>query len=172
MIIIGIDPGIHTGICIYNTKLNEIFIEEITDIKYRKDDIPVRVSYMGVQLDKIFVKYNKYIFENDVIVLIESTHIWGNSLTSITSATRGNLMLLSYITGVFIVITNQYNYKIKLVSPAEWKGQLPDEIVRQRNEKFFKVKGIKSPHLHSAMGLVKFFMQKDSNHIKKELKLI
>lgn len=67
------------------------------------------------------------------IVVIESPEVWGDSGKSLASVTRGELLKLTYLVGMFafatVIATNKNPI---LVTANEWKGQLPKDVVIKR----------------------------------------
>lgn len=78
------------------------------------------------------------------LVVAEFPRLYTSQSVSLASGTRGDLFKLSYIVGAldtFLALQTADRYDpIKLISPQEWKGQLPKEVVLRRLEKLTKVK--------------------------------
>jgi hypothetical protein len=100
-----IDPGDHTAV--------QLWINGKPSMLYTKYD-------MIKNLDTAFLKsvcmYNS--------VIIESVELWSGSLTSYTSATRGDLFKLAYVIGGILSALREIGSDRYVVSPRKWKGQL------------------------------------------------
>jgi len=69
-------------------------------------------------------------------IVIEFPMVWAGSAKSLSSAERGDLFKLSYlIGGLGSRVALATGREPRLVTPNEWKGQLPKRVVVQRVEK-------------------------------------
>jgi hypothetical protein len=66
------------------------------------------------------------------MVFIEGVQIYGDSLKSLTSATRGNLSMLAYLVGVYVACCNEVSIANEIVLPRQYKGQLDKEAINKR----------------------------------------
>lgn len=83
---------------------------------------------------------------------IEFPGMWATSQTSVTSAARGDLFKLAALCGAFAVLLWENGTRVKFISPQEWKGQLPKDVVQQRLEKRWGITGIPN-HALDAVGM-------------------
>ena len=67
-----------------------------------------------------------------VVVVFEIPQIWMSSAKSIASAGRGDLFKLTFLIGCMAHVVYQYRYETVMVTPGEWKGQLPKDVVKKR----------------------------------------
>lgn len=63
--------------------------------------------------------------------VIEFPELW-TSAKSMASANRGDLFKLAFLVGAIAEKINHTGYPVALISPADWKGQLPKDIVIKR----------------------------------------
>jgi hypothetical protein len=75
-------------------------------------------------------------FEPNVVVL-EMGELWAGSEVSVTSGKRGDLLKLVFLIGVLSEVCHKNDYRVVLVTPNEWKGNLPKEVVAARCEAQF-----------------------------------
>ena len=67
------------------------------------------------------------------IVVIEFPELWSSSGVSLSSAAKGDLFKLTYLIGGFgRIVSKRTNRAPVLVTPTEWKGQLPKKAVDAR----------------------------------------
>lgn len=71
-------------------------------------------------------------------VVIELPELWAGSAVSMASASKGDLFKLCLLVGGLCQIAREHTGNLPiLVTPQEWKGQLPKDVVLKRVEKAF-----------------------------------
>lgn len=66
-------------------------------------------------------------------VVIEFPELWSASAKSFASSSTGDLFKLTYLVGGFGEIVRQVTMRNPLlVTPQQWKGQLPKDVVKKR----------------------------------------
>lgn len=72
------------------------------------------------------------------LVVLEFPELWINSAVSFSSATRGDLFKLTYLIGGLGEVARRASNNLPiLVSPRDWKGQLPKDVVIRRIKRRF-----------------------------------
>lgn len=71
---------------------------------------------------------------HDVLdITCEWPGLWSGSAVSQASAAKGDLFKLAYLIGSIAKMWDDRNGRpLRLISPQEWKGQLPKEVVMRR----------------------------------------
>ena len=89
-------------------------------------------------------------------VAIEMPQTWG-TYRSAMSSSSGVLHNLFFLVGMIYENMRSQNFNPVLLTTAEWKGQLPKKVTKERMEKRF---GIKLATLHEAdaVGIGAFFL--------------
>jgi len=84
-------------------------------------------------------------------VVLESQALWTGSASSMASAGRGDLFKLAYLTGGLWTIAIGRDAEVVLVSPNQWKGQLPKSAIHKRIKRAL---GARYPeHVADAVGM-------------------
>ncbi len=65
-------------------------------------------------------------------VVIEFPELWSGSAVSHAAATRGDLFKLTFLVGRYAEVCEQRGATCTLVTPMEWKGQMPKEVIDRR----------------------------------------
>ncbi len=67
-------------------------------------------------------------------IFIEFPQVWAGSARSHTSSTRGHIPMLCGLAGIlgYALGGSSLCRKVTYLTPNEWKGQLPKEVVQQR----------------------------------------
>jgi len=87
------------------------------------------------------------------IIVLESQGVWSESAKSMASATRGDIMKLTYLTGGMAHCCFKELLETPvLVAPRVWKGQLPKKVVISRLNKHFPTLSFKN-HEADAVGM-------------------
>jgi hypothetical protein len=90
-------------------------------------------------------------FNSALGMVIEYPARWGGSLLSDVASKRGELIMLGYQAGYLSTMVPADH--VSLVTPQEWKGQLPKDIVIKRILKIFpKLKHV-NDHEADAIGM-------------------
>lgn len=94
-------------------------------------------SYISVQVKAIATAMSEH--EKGLMVHIEFPSLWTTSSKSRTSAEKGDLFKLAYLCGCLANAVEQIPSfkKLRLMSPSQWKGQLPKRVVESRVVKAF-----------------------------------
>jgi len=83
--------------------------------------------------DSIWNNFETYLMERPLrLIVMEFPALWSGSGLSYASAETGDLFKLTYIIGGFGRIAQHGYVPIALVSPQEWKGNLPKTVIEQR----------------------------------------
>jgi len=74
-----------------------------------------------------------------ILVVAEFPRVWQEA-TSHASATRGDLFKLAYLVGALDRACEALDMgTVQLISPSDWKGQLPKDALKRRVEKLLGV---------------------------------
>jgi len=152
MIIAGIDPGMFTGMAVFDMKTTKLKTDLI-HFKKKTNNIPERLHDYTAVLNELILDSPRI-----DLAIIESVSFWDGSLKSRTAAAGGGLMLLSYLVGAYCHVFQLNGINVRFVAPSQWKGQLPDEVVKARVFSFFGI-DIESPHINSALGIIRYFVK-------------
>lgn len=125
---ISIDPGFNTGVAVWDKKGELVYTQLIREVK--TDELPLRILSMTMQLEKICDTYDPN------LVLIEGVYLFGEATRSKAAARRGDLFKLAYIVGAYIQVASNYTTYIQVLNANQWKGQLPDQVIKKRVLKF------------------------------------
>lgn len=109
--------GLHPSV----REFHRLHVGELPDyIRQMRDSFGMMLSYFRSELGgKI------------KLVLIEGTKVY-DGLVSQTSAKRGDLIVLSYLVGVYCAECDMMNIPFDVVTASEWKGQLSKEATEYR----------------------------------------
>jgi hypothetical protein len=145
--ILTVDPGIHTGIALWNGNIYpDIFeincpqnIINFGHFEYRNYLCDSFKNILSINKNKI----NK--------VYLEGTQNY-NSLISSTSIRKGTLFELSYLIGRYEQICYKMNFDCKIINAPKWKGQMTKETTASRIK---MINGIeyKNDHITDAVGI-------------------
>jgi hypothetical protein len=141
-----VDPGIFTGIAIWRNGSIYPFTTELRAVGNKNTILNTRLMPLRDNFIPLLTKYK--VDE----CFVEDAEYWEGSFRSRTSASRGNLMLLSNIIGIYIDCCLSCNTKVYKLKPKEWKGQMKDEVVARR---VLMANGMqyKSVHITQAVGM-------------------
>lgn len=78
-------------------------------------------------------------------VFIESTQLWQESLTSLTSGSTGDLLTLTLLIGGYARICQTRKMMFELLPAQQWKGQMNKDTVARR---IFREIGLRFPNSH------------------------
>lgn len=74
--------------------------------------------------------------EHDILlpnqVFIEYPEFWSDSLLSTTAASKGDLIKLTFLSGYLAQYFTRLGAEIVLLTPADWKGQMPKDVMKRR----------------------------------------
>lgn len=128
---VTIDPGDHTGVCLWNAgNLREFYT----------------IGDCLKNPEKAFgVLYNRH-------VIFEEVELWSGSSVSFASASRGDLFKLAYLIGAYVNTVQHSGGHAYLVSPRRWKGQLNYKQLRHILDKKFSIT-VNTDHEASAVGI-------------------
>ena len=88
------------------------------------------------------------------LVILEGVSYWANSDKSTVATKSGANFFLSYMVGSYLNTTHMRHITCRIILAQEWKGQLPDEVVRDRVFKNTSLKFKKSEqHVCDAVGM-------------------
>lgn len=144
MIIATIDPGINTGIALWEDHV-KLPVCKFIAVKSGIGEIN--------QLESLCKGFYTIVLGCSAReCVIESDEFWKGSLKSETSATRGNLSLLSHIVGAYFGVCSILHVKCSFIKAREWKGQMSKEIVARRVEMALGIR-YSSSHITDAVGI-------------------
>ena len=143
-----IDPGFNTGVAIWKKKklIELALIKDVKDVNIKRD-IGCRVNYMK---DKLYEFLDIY---NPQLVIVEGVYLFGDAPRSKAASRRGDLFKLAYITGAYTAIAGNYTDLVLIQEAREWKGQLPDAVVKARVTEFFPQYTERTQHELDALGI-------------------
>lgn len=77
--------------------------------------------------------YSTIIYMNVKHLVIETAEVWSGDDRSMASATKGDIFKLSYLIGVLgHMFARSIGKKPVLISPREWKGTMPKDVMKRR----------------------------------------
>lgn len=148
--LMAIDPGLQgTGYAIWNTN---------------KKTAPYRVGVLNggkgdwqTRVDRIALAIRKLCREENVDRIICEMMEHYNTASSQMAWSKGDLQRTMFLIGTLHGVTRKQVPYFRLVTPREWKGQLPKSVTIQRVEKALTAKqcrnlGIKT-HAWDAVGI-------------------
>ncbi len=111
--------------------------------RIRRNSAPVNFScgvvraHKGLWQEKastIVKRLSHYLeFHKPTFVVCEFPSFWGQSATSHASTAKGSLFKLSYLVGRIEEHCAKIGIRhVACITPQEWKGQLPKEVVQSR----------------------------------------
>lgn len=144
--LLTIDPGLTgCGWAKFDVASRELtFSSVIRSAKADDKDWIARCQYVADELSKV-VNLNA-----DLHVVIEMPELWEGDVRSYASTSSGSLFKLAVLCG-FLGRTFQGS-RITFVSPQQWKGQLPKDVVMRRVLKKTGLKKVRD-HECDAIGL-------------------
>ncbi len=181
MLMISIDPGINTGWCLWKDGkpiYQSIVVEKENS---KKDELPKRVGQLVNTFDND-LNFIAMKMTNSIVchAVIERSEFWDSSFKSRTSAKSGALQFLSMIIGAYCAYFFKEGIDVKLISPFQWKGQLPDRLIIQRSNNLVnrlsgypEGKGFVNHNIHlcCAIGIGAHYLgYPEFNHVKAKAK--
>ena len=157
---IGIDPGLGgTGFAIadgYRFIHGETFNVSTTikHLSLRADFIAKSVVYSALEHDNT----------NDRKALIEYPEFYTGRV-GISCASTGGLIKLAYLVGYISSALVKVGYRVELITPNDWKGNIPKHISTNRIQSIIKYPV--DSHLADAVGLI---LHHNNNGIVKNAK--
>jgi hypothetical protein len=136
--ILFIDPGVRNLGYAFWEKLERrarpMKRKLIVPSKSGRVNAPSRKPWLDAVLDDQCGWFTSFLAYAQVdSVVIESAEVWSDSAVSMASATQGDLMKLTTLIGVLCHAFLIYNgRKPTLISPREWKGTMPKDVMEQR----------------------------------------
>ena len=156
---IGIDPGLGgTGLAIAKERN---FVYGSTFGSPHKGNIDYKSKIVSDWVADTVLQYDKV---GDNLAVVEYPEFYTGAV-GISCASTGGLVKLAFLVGAIVNRLIMYGYRIVLVTPNEWKGNLPKKISTIRIQKLihFPVDN----HLADAIGLL---MHYNDNGIIKNAK--
>jgi Holliday junction resolvasome RuvABC endonuclease subunit len=143
--VLTVDPGFGgTGWAYWVGNEYPIFgvIKERARIKLFSDE--VRLTLLFQEFRILLGQYKP------TAVILESMQLW-TSLTSQTSASRGDLFLLQTLVGGYCAVSTEFSTPFQMLTPMRWKGQLSKEALRSR---ILLITNVRYPdHAEDAVGI-------------------
>ena len=130
---VTIDPGKNTGIAFWGGT----FFPSTSTINYKdviRANLSEYIEYMTDSLHDLLSAHNT--FYN--FIQIEGVVVWDSSAKSMASATRGDLITLSYLVGAYIVVAQEFTKEVRIKTATQWKGQLSKEGTAARVKRINK----------------------------------
>jgi hypothetical protein len=143
--ILTIDPGRNTAIALWKG------IELISCLCIRHKDLDDH--------KEICKTFNTMLFDvcgctmGASFAFIEGVSIYQASLKSLTSASRGDLTRLAMMVGYYETLLLMQCVTVTIVPPQDWKGQLPDDVIKKRVERVLPSAKKINIHQYCAIGI-------------------
>lgn len=132
-----VDPGFNgLGYAIFPNQ--PVIKKPVTSgvLRCKKSELPKMSMELKTKLQDVMYEFlPKQMSKKSVGLIIEYPTIWGGSLLSQTAATKGDISMLCYLIGVLSTLF--LGSRVLLITPQEWKGQLPKRIVINRIKKIW-----------------------------------
>jgi hypothetical protein len=127
--LLTIDPDDNTSICAWRNGGFEFKRFSLPDKLAKADDI-VQLMYLesmfGSTLHELLSTYD-YTY-----AIIEGVSHWAGSTVSNAYLAKGSLVQSAYLIGSYFSILRNHGFYVQILTPQEWKGQLPkEEMVRR-----------------------------------------
>jgi len=133
--VLTIDPGIRSTGYAYWYDLSDTVPPMDSGIWRQKADIDWKKAVEGQWFEfRLFLNYRLI-----DLVVFETPSVW-QSAKSHASAVKGDLFKMSHMLGGFHYMCAMWEIDIKLITPRDWKGQLPKRVVEARLMKQYGVK--------------------------------
>ena len=129
-----VDPGRKTGIAFWDGT----FFPSTTTISYKdaiKKSLSKYIAYMTDSFYDLLDTHNTYY----KFIQIEGVEVWGSSSKSMASATSGDLIILSYLVGAYVVVAQEFTKEVQIKTAPQWKGQLSKEGTAARVKRINKL---------------------------------
>ena len=124
--VLTIDPGIRTCGYAYWYNLSDTKLPDCSGIWRQKTGTDWKIAVRGQWLEfKLFIQ------KPIDLVVIETPSVWG-SAKSHASAVKGDLFKMAHMIGGFHYMCAMWEIDIELITPRDWKGQLPKRVVEAR----------------------------------------
>lgn len=142
---ISVDPGYNTAcVCFWKEACHSIFIRPSP-------------MYSNNEIDKIYYLCDNFSFalieHKPDLVIIEGTAMYQESLKSITSASKGDLLKLNRLIGAYIHVAIENSINVKLIAPQEWKGQMSKKATMLRVKREVYLPEKLNEHIIDALGI-------------------
>lgn len=145
--VLTVDVGINTAFARWDGS----YLPEVETIKGKSTkNIELYLQDMRDKFSTTLISF-KY-WKNLKKVFIEGTQYIGDDLRSITSARRGDLAVLSYLVGVYASQCIAFEIPFKILTAAQWKGQLTKKATAERVYRINKQR-YKNEHIRDAVGM-------------------
>lgn len=143
--VLTVDPGWHTAMCFWMD--NEIYSITQIDILKEKLTTEEKLHYMSLHFEK------NYLFNTAETVYIEGVELWKESARSQMSSSKGHTFTLAYLVGMYCQIVSKLRGDFKIIMPSKWKGQMNNEILRNRVSRLHTFDDKPSEHILCAAGI-------------------
>ena len=141
--ILAIDPGVKLG---YALITSEGVIKKVGELKIEYDDFRASAEKVKVLISTL----------DPSEIVIEVPEYWASYKGKIY-ASKGFLVKMSMLVGIILGIAHIKKIKVFSLAPRDWKGQLPNKLVKQRVE-YLLGKSYKSQHIIDAIGIGLFHL--------------
>ena len=141
----SVDPGLNTAYAIWDEdiELIDTGVFRIRSGKYTSEK----------KLCDLWRSFNAITRKSKITeCCIEGVQVWMGSTRSVTAASTGKLMLLSYLVGGYCHICHLEGISFRIINPTEWKGQMSKEVVKRRVERALG-QNFDNEHIVDAIGL-------------------
>jgi len=163
--VLSIDPGVNTGWCVWEDKIPREWGCITEPDSNKRAELPQRIKSMVLNLSETL----DWVIEKLPLVIIEGTEFWESSSRSRTSARSGSLQFLSMLVGAYCQAFSIWGCNVKVISPRQWKGNMPDKLVRDRANTILAEHGgglEKVIHTCCAIGIgANHFSYKEFHHV-------
>lgn len=139
----SVDPGIHTGITFW--KGQDYLNTEQFNCPRSVEKIEC-FDVMGHKMKRMLRDYRS------TFLAVEDMELWEGSLTSMTSAKRGDLFKVTGLSAIYAYVALDLGLEVRLVLAREWKGTMQHAQVIYRVSKWVDVTGM-TDHKVDSIGI-------------------
>ena len=142
-----VDPGVSgTGVALWED-ISALGPPDETD-RWSPRKVPWDVNFAQCVL-----WFEKWLGESPAqLVVIEGVEVWMGE-KSLTAGARGNLSKLAYLVGALVHVCIVENVEWIIVTPSQWKAQLPKDAMQRRVRQALGVSYREHEYDAVAMGL-------------------
>jgi hypothetical protein len=128
-----IDPGWFTAVAEWQGSLMPMMhiIGLPKHLKGKDADWGEQLKHMASQFMNVLERVSELGHELETVI-IEGVEMWEGSLTSMTSARRGDTFRLASLAGAYAGVAGLAGYDVIILTPKQWKGQLTKEATMLR----------------------------------------
>lgn len=165
-IVLSVDPGLtHTGVALFvniRHRQSRSVPFQIASCKPQKTwllQLPVKGSWESkcIRMSDLLVETINGNVDGIRLCsidkcLIESQQFWSASSKSVAATSSGNIFKLSVLCGCFFRALVDRSVDCEFVSPGDWKGQTPKDVIESRVCKICNYSKVQD-HVADAIGI-------------------